>query len=301
MVLKTYKRQPYFGPDFGGDILFSGIRSLTYRHFNRDFAFKKPREILIALFIIAATFFLAPQSWAQSSQDGSENSIQIEESVVDYPIIYEEDLLRDSFRELKRDESLQFEPADVIPRKPPSPFARAVSRFFLAIFKILIPILELIFWIGLGACAMAVLYMIGRAIYETRFAKPVKKTKDEEPEIPLYEPARAQARILLEEVDRLAGEGKYGEAVHTLLFRSIQDIDRNRPNVIRRSLTAREIGSLTILTLNSRQAFSTIAGVSELSHFGGTPIGKSGFDVARQAYADLTGQSTDSSTRRRRR
>jgi hypothetical protein len=118
----------------------------------------------------------------------------------------------------------------------------------------------MIFWLGLGALILGAVYLIGRAIYETRFAKP-SQAKKEEVEIPLYQPAEAQARILLDEVDRLAAEGRYGEAVHTLLFRSIQDIDRNRPNVVRRSLTAREIGSLSVLTAEARTAFSTIAGV----------------------------------------
>ena len=259
------------------------------------------RKFLIGLFVILSTLILAPQAWAQTSQEETSNSVQLEESSEDYPIIYDEDLLRDSFRELKRDESIQYDLADVIPPKPQSAFSKALSDFFIGLFKILFPILELCFWIGVGILIVSMLYLIGRTIYETRFARHVKKEKKEEPEIPLYEPARAQARILLDEVDRLAAEGKYGEAVHTLLFRSIQDIDRNRPNVIRRSLTAREIGSLSILTQNSRQAFSTIAGVSELSHFGGNPIGKSGFDIARQAYAQLTGHSTETPVRRRRR
>jgi len=126
----------------------------------------------------------------------------------------------------------------------------------------------------LGILAAGAVYLIGRAVYETRFAKPAIK-KTEEPEIPLYQPAQAQARILLDEVDKLAAEGRYGEAVHTLLFRSIQDIDRNRPNVVRRSLTAREIGSLSVLTPEARTAFSTIAGVSELAHFGGVSVNTS--------------------------
>jgi len=93
--------------------------------------------------------------------------------------------------------------------------------------------------------------------------------------------------------------GRYGEAVHTLLFRSIQDIDRNRPNVVRRSLTSREIGSLPVLTPEAQKAFSTIAGVSELAHFGGVSVNKAGFETARKAYADLTGQ-TPSARRSRR-
>ena len=117
--------------------------------------------------------------------------------------------------------------------------------------------------------------------------------------MPLYQPAQAQARILLDEVDKLAAEGRFGEAVHTLLFRSIQDIDRNRPNVVRRSLTAREIGSLSVLTAKARTAFSTIAGVSELAHFGGVSVNKTGFETARSAYAELTGQTTAARRSRR--
>ena len=147
---------------------------------------------------------------------------------------------------------------------------------------------------------MVAIYLIGRTIYESRFAFGRDTDVTDEPEIPLYQPAKAQAQILMDEIDRLASEGKYGEAVHTLLFRSIQDIDRNRPNVVRRSLTAREIGALTVLTPEARTAFSTIAGVSELSHFGGTPIGKAGFDTARAAYSELTGIGGVEPTRRRR-
>ena len=136
-------------------------------------------------------------------------------------------------------------------------------------------------------------------IRDSRFAAP-KEKEEEAPEVPLYQPAQAQARILLDEVDKLAAEGRYGEAVHTLLFRSIQDIDRNRPNVVRRSLTSREIGSLPVLTQEARTAFSTIAGVSELAHFGGVSVNKAGFETARTAYAELTGQTPAAPRRSRR-
>ena len=152
----------------------------------------------------------------------------------------------------------------------------------------------------MGALILGAVYLIGRAVYETRFALPVIKKDEDAEEIPLYQPAEAQARILLDEVDRLAAEGRYGEAVHTLLFRSIQDIDRNRPNVVRRSLTSREIGSLSVLTMEARRAFSTIAGVSELAHFGGVSVNEAGFQTARNAYADLTGQTATPRKKSRR-
>lgn len=204
-----------------------------------------------------------------------------------------------AYRSVKRDENYQFELADPIPRKPPSPLMQWLGKVLGAIFSILAPILEMAFYLGVGGLVLGAIYLIGRAIYETRFAKPAKP-ETAEPEIPLYQPATAQARVLLDEVDRLAAEGRYGEAVHTLLFRSIQDIDRNRPNVVRRSLTAREIGSLSVLTTDARTAFSTIAGVSELAHFGGVAVNKAGFETARSAYADLTGLTSNAPQRSRR-
>lgn len=229
---------------------------------------------------------------AQTTPDQiSEGKTRPVERPVEAPILLNEAEVEKAYRSLKRNEDYQFELAEPIPRKPPSPFGKAVGRFFNAVFSFLVPLVRIAFWLGLGGMALGATYLIGRAIYETRFAKPTKKKKVE-PDIPLYQPAEAQARILLDEVDKLAAEGRYGEAVHTLLFRSIQDIDRNRPNVVRRSLTSREIGKLTVLTAKARGAFSTIAGVSEIAHFGGIAVNKSGFETARAAYAELTGQNT---------
>jgi hypothetical protein len=247
---------------------------------------------LLAFFSL---FALAHVADAQTANTGAEQA----EAEADTQLVLDQDKIERAYRAIKRDDAYQFDLAEPIPRRPASSFEKTVGRFFSRIFSFIAPLLEMLFWLGLGALGLGALYLIGRAIYETRFAAAPKKTEDA-PDIPLYQPARAQARILLEEVDKLAAEGRYGEAVHTLLFRSIQDIDRNRPNIVRRSLTSREIGSLSVLTAEARTAFSTIAGVSELAHFGGVAVNKSGFETARAAYAELTGQ-TPSETRRRSR
>ena len=243
------------------------------------------RSAFFTLLLAFLGLCLVPQMAAAQSSD-----IEAERSS-ETVIIHSEDDIERAYRAVKRDESYQMELAEPIPRRPASAFEKAIGRFFGAIFSFLAPLLEIIFYLGIGGLILGAVYLIGRAIYETRFAKPAAKKKDE-PNVPLYQPAEAQARILLDEVDKLAAEGRYGEAVHTLLFRSIQDIDRNRPNVVRRSLTAREIGSLSVLTAEARTAFATIAGVSELAHFGGVSVNKAGFETARAAYADLTGQTS---------
>ena len=243
------------------------------------------RAIFLTIFLALFCASAAPQIAAAQSSD-----VEVGEALDTIILPSEEDIER-SYRAVKRDEAYQYELAEPIPRKPPSAFERWLGKILGAIFGFLAPLLVIVFYLGVGALILGALYLIGRAIYETRFAKPEAKETDA-PEIPLYQPAEAQARILLDEVDKLAAEGRYGEAVHTLLFRSIQDIDRNRPNVVRRSLTSREIGSLSVLTAGAQTAFSTIAGVSELAHFGGVSVNKAGFETARQAYADLTGQTS---------
>jgi len=250
-------------------------------------------RFFIILLSLTGMLFFAPSHQAAAQVSGTDL-----EALLEDPNLHSDAEIESAYRAVKRDEKYQYELAEPIPRKPPSAFSRALGRFFEAVFKILGPILKIVFYLGVGVLILGAVYLIARAIYETRYAKPAVK-KTETAEIPLYQPAEAQARILLDEVDRLAAEGRYGEAVHTLLFRSIQDIDRNRPNVVRRSLTAREIGSLSVLTPEARRAFSTIAGVSELAHFGGVSVNKAGFETARNAYADLTGQTSAARKTRR--
>jgi len=197
-----------------------------------------------------------------------------------------------SFRELKRNDSLQFDfttlPA-LQPRGEPPQWLVNILNFIGAIFQALGPLFYMIFWLGAGALIMAILYLLVTTLMAANFERRDKI--DDDTPVPLYEPEQAQARILLEEIDALAAQGKYAEAVHTLLFRSIQDIDANRPNIIRRSLTSREIGGLTILTANARYVFSSIAAIVERSFFGGQDISKADFDTARADYVRLTSQS----------
>jgi len=199
-----------------------------------------------------------------------------------------------AFRKLKRNDSLQF---DFTTAEPPAETPQWLKNlfengFFKALggfFQFLGHTLTILFWVGVGMALMGFLYLIATTLMAARFNR--SETLEADKPVPLYQPEQSQARILLAEIDALAAQGKYAEAVHTLLFRSIQDIDANRPNIIRRSLTSREIGELDILTAESRSVFSNIASIVERSFFGGQEIGQADFDVARAAYAELASQS----------
>ena len=198
-------------------------------------------------------------------------------------------LFDEAFRAMKRDDKLQFE----LPPAPEPPKLGWLENFFKGLAKFIeaiMPLLKIIFFMGIGAIIALILYAIAKVIYETRFNQDPKDLVENAPP-PLYTPNQEQARILLEDVDAMAAEGRYEEAVHELLFRSIQDIDIRRPNTIRRSLTSREIAALKILTPATRDAFATIGGVVETSYFGGQKIGKTEFDICRAAYAQFAQKS----------
>ena len=102
-----------------------------------------------------------------------------------------------------------------------------------------------------------------------------------------WAPEAAPARSWLREADALAAQGRYAEAVHHLLFRSIEDIGRRRPRLVRPALTSRELAAAEALPPPARSLFARIAGLVERSLFGGRPVEAGDWTAARSAYADL--------------
>ena len=99
-----------------------------------------------------------------------------------------------------------------------------------------------------------------------------------------WRPTVAQARQLLAEADALAAKGRYGEAVHLLLLRSIEDIELHRPRVLRRAQTSREIGRLNELPPAARPAFTGIVRAVERSRFAGEAVDAAEFARCRKDY-----------------
>ena len=95
------------------------------------------------------------------------------------------------------------------------------------------------------------------------------------------------ALALLEDADRLAAEGRYGEAAHLLLQRSVGQIAIQRPDALAPSSTARELAAAPGLPQRARNAFATIAEVVERSLFALRGAGEGDWRRARAAYADF--------------
>jgi len=102
---------------------------------------------------------------------------------------------------------------------------------------------------------------------------------------PEWSPTPQAALALLEDADALAAQGRYAEAVHLLLQRSVADIGAARPDWLAPSSTAREIAVLPALPAAARQAFATMADEVERARYALRAPGLGEWQRARGAYA----------------
>jgi hypothetical protein len=142
----------------------------------------------------------------------------------------------------------------------------------------------------LGIAALTLLAMLYQRLKNGEWRLPrLRRSASAEAtaEEPEWQPEEMTARSWLREADELAAQGRYAEAVHHLLFRSVEDIERRRPRLVRPSLTSRELAGSASLPTAVRQTFASIAGLVERSLFGGRALAEADWTAARSAYSSL--------------
>lgn len=190
----------------------------------------------------------------------------------------------------QRDADLQLErpeaddPAAPPEPKPPPQWLKAMYRFLASLG----PVLQFIFWAAMAVAAAGILYFLfGEAIRVRLGKSDDAEPGDPDDILPDIRPDADQAQSLLEEADRLARAGAFAEAVHLLLLRSIDDIQRRLDGGVPRSLTAREIGGLGLLPEHAKLALSPIIMIVERSFFGDRDVDEDGWKAARGSYENF--------------
>ena len=184
------------------------------------------------------------------------------------------------------DASIQFAPVPPLRLPPPEtpgwvkwlgdllePIARALGMSWPT-FK----------WVLLALAIAAALYALWRLSEPLRERAPRGEGEAADPG---WTPDRDAALALLEDADRLAAEGRYDEAAHLLLQRSVHHIASARPDWVHPATTAREITAIPALPGAARSAFAVIAGRVERSLFALRALDLSDWQAARAAYADF--------------
>lgn len=137
-------------------------------------------------------------------------------------------------------------------------------------------------WVLLGLAALLIAWLAWQTLAPLLERRRIAKL--DEPE---WVPDHAAAVALLDDADRLAAAGKYDEAAHLLLQRSVHHISEARPEWLHPASTAREISVLDPLPAKARTAFAAIASRVERSRYALRPLGAADWEAARAAYADF--------------
>ena len=182
--------------------------------------------------------------------------------------------LAEAHRQLRADPTIQFD----LPQFEPPQVPDWIGG--------LMPVVKVLFWTAVGAIVLFILYLIVSRLTGFRFGRR-RKAGEEEAVDESWRPEAAEARELLGEADALAAAGQYSEAAHLILFRSIEDIDDKRPDLVRPALTSRDICALEAIPPRPRSAFARIAAMVERSLFAGRPLVSGDWSDCRAAYEEF--------------
>ena len=195
-----------------------------------------------------------------------------------------------SWQELRSDGDIQFAPVEIpeIPPREPTwldNFLRWLGEQLAPLGKLLGQSWPVMRWVLLALLIALVVYLIIRLI-DPELLRRRKRDAGEDAEDG-WQPDHQAATALLEDADRLAAEGRFDEATHLLLQRSVTHISSARPDWVEPSSTARELAALTALPEAARSAFGVIAERVERSLFALRALDRSDWEAARAAYADF--------------
>ena len=164
-----------------------------------------------------------------------------------------------------------------------------VPDWLVALLKLLAkiqPVLHYLFWVVLSLGALALLALAGREIWRRIQSRP-EPARDLRTLVREWRPPDEKTRQLLQDADKLAAVGCYGEAAHLLLLRGIQDIAERRPALLKAALTSREIAVNEELPTAPRSAFGHIAETVERAIFAERAITAEEFADCRAEYEQL--------------
>lgn len=176
---------------------------------------------------------------------------------------------------LLRTRGLQLDFSRVPAQKPPPHWVQAVLNALGAAA----PVLVYVFWAGLAAAFAAIFWIVIRDLGPPRFRRRPEKTP-----VVDWQPGHQAALSLLDEADQLAAAGRFGEAIHLLLFRSIEELAAKRPGAASAALTTREIALQAPMPEEARTAFARLGETVERSFFGGRDVDVDLFQRSRRDY-----------------
>jgi hypothetical protein len=188
----------------------------------------------------------------------------------------------------RADPAIQFVPIKVAPPPKPPGWLEALMKWLGELFAPVGHALgsswPVVKWVLVAALVAALAFLAWRVLGPALGWRPRSETDSDAEQ---WGPEAGAALALLEDADRLAAEGRFAEATHLLLQRSVGQIAAARPQWIEPATTARELAAFEPLPAAARRAFATIAERVERSLFALQALGADDWRAAREAYAEF--------------
>ncbi len=196
-----------------------------------------------------------------------------------------------SWRELQREDQIQFDEVIVPPEPPREPnwfddLLAWLAELLAPVGNLLVSSWPVLQWVLLALVVAALGLLAWRIILQGRLSLATGKSGSPGEDI-TWAPDQAESLALLSDADALAAEGRFDEATHLLLKRSVGQIAAARPDWVVPSSTARELVALPNLSDTARSAFQTIAERVERSLFALRSLDRTDWEAAREAYANF--------------
>ena len=225
--------------------------------------------------------------------------IEVTGGVTRLPALASDPGLKEAYRALRADRTVQFDLRPVPPQPRAPDWLRTLGHWIADIFRPVGRAIEwiaslmpdaayarILLWTVLIAAVLALIWLLVQRARAGEWQLPRWRRRDkgvagEEEWVPEAAPVRAW----LEEADALAARGEFAEAVHHLLRRSIDDIAHRRPQLVRPALTSRDIAAAEAIPAGARQLFAGIVATVERSLFGGRAVSANDWTATREAYA----------------
>lgn len=210
--------------------------------------------------------------------------------------------LPDGYSDIRENADIQFSPIelkDIEPREPSwfGEWLRGVFEWLGDVFSPVSgalasgwPVLK---WVLLAMLVAFAAYFAFRIIGPLAFRGRNVSASEGEVE-PQWQPDRQESIALLEDADALAAQGRFDEATHLLLRRSVSQIAAARPDWVDPSSTARELAALPALSQTAQRTFAIISEAVERSLFALKQLSQEDWQTARAAYADFALARIDS-------
>lgn len=199
------------------------------------------------------------------------------------------------WRAMRSNEDIQFAPVEYTPEPRDLDWLERLSEWLSDVFGGFFGFLDalgpLLKWGLITVAICLVLFILYRLIEP--YLMPRRKTAGASEATMGWYPDAQASSALLEDADRLAAEGKFDEATHLLLQRSVSHLSQARPDWVEPSSTSRELAEIEALPQKARATFRVIAERVERSLFAMRALGREDWEVARAAYADFAETSLD--------